>query len=93
MNTQLDGLDNCPLHKRNTAAARSAFIRACDSPEKLRSGDAWRVYDAALEFGVVAEVKNYLRNQNPSAFAAMCEYEADEIEASLKISSTIGPRQ
>ena len=71
-----------------TAAARLAFIRACDSPEKLRSGDAWRVYDAAREFGVVAEVKNYLRNQNPSAFAAMCEYEADEIEASLKISST-----
>ena len=31
-----------------TAAARLAFIRACDSPEKLRSGDAWRVYDAAL---------------------------------------------
>ena len=62
---------------------RSAIVRAADSAEKLRASDAWRVYDAALEFGVVAEVKNALREANPAAFAAMCEYEADEIMASL----------
>jgi hypothetical protein len=62
---------------------RSAIVRAADSAEKLRASDAWRVYDAALELGVVSEVKNALRETNPAALAAMCEYEADEIMASL----------
>ena len=62
----------------------SAIVRAADSAEKLRASDAWRVYDAALELGVVAEVKNALREANPAAFAAMCEYEADDIMASLR---------
>ena len=65
------------------ALVRSAIFRAADSAEKLRAVDAWRVYDAALEFGVVAEVKNALREANPAAFAALCEYEADEITARL----------
>ena len=66
------------------ALVRSAIFRSADSAEKLRASDAWRVYDAALEFGVVAEVKNALREANPAAFAAMCEYEADEITAGLE---------
>ena len=65
------------------ALVRSAIFRSADSAEKLRAVDAWRVYDAALEFGVVAEVKNALREANPAAFAALCEYEADEITAAL----------
>lgn len=62
---------------------RSAIIRAADSAEKVRASDAWRVYDAALELGVVAEVKDALRETNPVAFAALCKYEGEEIEASL----------
>ena len=62
---------------------RSAIFRAADTAEKVRPCDAWRVYDAALEFGVVAEVKNALRQSNPRAFEAMCEYEMDEIMAKI----------
>jgi len=71
--------------KDTRSLVRSAMLRASDSPEKLRAGDAWRVYDAALGFGVVSEVKESLRNANPAAFAAMCEYEAEEITASLNL--------
>ena len=63
---------------------RAAILVAADSPERVRAGDAWRVYDFALSKGVVSEVKFVLRVLNPHAFAAMCEYEADEIEASAK---------
>ena len=73
--------NNCS--KSIKALVRSAVVRASDTPEKLRPGDAWRVYDAAHELGVVAEVKQLLREVNPPAFAAYCEYEADEITGNL----------
>jgi len=62
---------------------RSAIMLAADSPEKLRPQDAWRVYDCALSMGVVAELKAVLRNLNPKAFNALCQYEGEEIEASI----------
>jgi hypothetical protein len=71
--------------KDTQSLVRSAILRASDAPGKLRACDAWRVYEAALEFGIVSEVKESLRNANPAAFAAMCEYEAEEITASLNL--------
>jgi hypothetical protein len=66
--------------KTITTFARSAILRATDSPAKLRAGDAWRVYDAALEMNCVREVKECLREFNPAAFKALCDYEGEEIE-------------
>jgi hypothetical protein len=59
---------------------RAAILIAADSPELVRSGDAWRVYDFALSKQIVGEVKFVLRVLNPPAFAALCEYEGQEIE-------------
>lgn len=70
-----------------TPKAKAALFVACDSPDKLRAGDAWRVYENALSFGVVREVKEILRKTNPTAFAAFCEYEGEEIEAKIKAES------
>ena len=62
---------------------RAAILVAADSPERVRSGDAWRVYDFALGKGIVWEVKFVLRVLNPSAFSALCEYEGLEIESAI----------
>jgi hypothetical protein len=70
-----------------TTKAKAALFVACDSPDKLRTGDAWRVYDNALYLGVVREVKEILRKTNPAAFAAFCEYESEEIESKIKAES------
>ena len=61
---------------------RAAILIAANSPELVRACDAWRVYDFALDRKIVSEVKFVLRILNPAAFSAMCEYEAEEIEAS-----------
>ena len=62
---------------------RAAILVAADSPERVRPGDAWRVYEFALGKGIVGEVKFILRALNPSAFSAFCEYEGQEIEAAI----------
>lgn len=63
---------------------RTAVLCAADSAEKIRTCDAWRVYDKALELGVVFELKRMLERVNKPALAAMCEYEADEIMAKIE---------
>ena len=67
----------------NKADIRAAIMIASDRPETLRKQDAWRCYDFASQRGIVADVKFLLRVMNTEAFAAMCEYEAEEIEASI----------
>lgn len=62
---------------------RSAILVAADSPELVRSQDAWRVYDFAVNAKNVSEVKFVLRILNPAAFSAMCAYEGQEIEAAV----------
>ena len=68
--------------RRMAKDGHSLAIRA-ESPERVRSGDAWRVYDFALGKGIVGEVKFVLRVLNPFAFSALCEYEGLEIEAAI----------
>jgi len=63
---------------------RSAILIAANSPELVRVCDAWRVYDFALNKQIVSEVKFVLRVLNPTAFSAMCEYEAEEIEGAAR---------
>ena len=65
------------------ADIRAAILVASDNPEKLRKQDAWRCYEFALQHGIVADVKFLLRVMNPEAFKAICEYEAEEIEAAI----------
>ena len=67
----------------NKADIRAAILIASDRPEALRKQDAWRCYDFAHQRGIVADVKFLLRVMNAEAFEAMCEYEAEEIEASI----------
>ena len=62
---------------------RAAILVAADFPERVRPGDAWRVYEFALGKGIVGEVKFILRVLNTSAFSAFCEYEGQEIEAAV----------
>ena len=62
---------------------RAAILVAADYPERVRSGDAWRVYDFALGKGIVGEVKFVLRVLNPHAFRALCQYEGEEIESGV----------
>ena len=92
MRRMLDGINSI----RQTAAeektaeklwrkpdVRAAILVAADSPERVRSGDAWRVYEFALGKGIVGEVKFVLRVLNPPDFSAFCEYEGQEIEAAV----------
>ena len=65
------------------ADIRAAILIASDRPEALRKQDAWRCYDFAHQRGIIADVKFLLRVMNPEAFKAMCEYEAEEIEAAI----------
>jgi hypothetical protein len=65
-------------------SARTAILCAADSVSKVRSQDAWRVYDMALDLGVVSEIKRLLREHNKEAFEALCEYEMEEIQICKK---------
>ena len=68
-------------HMTNTT--HPAILVAADTPEKLRSCDAWRVYDEAEFMGLdeLNKVKATLKETNPAAYSAMQEYEAEEMAA------------
>jgi hypothetical protein len=65
-----------------TKSTHPAILAVADTVEKLRACDVGRVYDTALYMSMddLNEVKAELKNLNPSAYEAMQNYEAEEME-------------
>ena len=56
-------------------------IKVCaDSIEKIRPGDAFRLYDEAKNHGVITEIKELLSVHNPRTLETLNEYEKELFE-------------
>ncbi len=50
-----------------------------DSPEMVRVGDAWRLYDTSEYAGCLRQMKQLMAVTNPQVYSAMLSYEGDMI--------------
>ena len=58
--------------------ARSCILIAADCVKKIRPCDAFRVCDEAFKMGVLTEIENILKKENPAVYSAFCEYRDEE---------------
>jgi hypothetical protein len=58
--------------------AKAAILSCADSVNKIRPCDAFRVCDEAIKMGVLTEIENILKKENPAVYSAFCEYRDEE---------------